>query len=314
MPDPLDDLPVPALRIESSRVVAANATARKLLGNIVGRTMPALRHAAPRDVPLPDARGDTRQFRLAAAGVDLFTLTDVTDLRDAHDALAEVANRVLDNAETYRHDADVLEQAVRQRTAELHQANHDAVMMLAVASEAKDADTGAHVLRIRRTTEALATELGESAMEAGRLGVAAILHDVGKIHVPDAVLQKPGKLTPEERKLIERHTLDGERILGRGAFFATARQVARHHHENYDGTGYPDGLKGEAIPMPARLVHVADVFDALTNKRVYKPAWTDADAAAVLRESIGLSFDPDIVAAFDKLHARGFFANADDAA
>ena len=133
---------------------------------------------------------------------------------------------------------------------------------------------------------------------------------MGKIHVPDAVLKKPGRLDDAERRLIERHTVDGERILGGGAFFATARHIARGHHENFDGTGYPDGLGGEAIPMPARLVRVADVFDALTNVRVYKPAWTPDDAAATIRESAGLSFDPDVVAAFDKLYQRGFFAPA----
>ena len=128
------------------------------------------------------------------------------------------------------------------------------------------------------------------------------------MHVPDHILKKPGPLTDEERAIVQQHTVAGEHILSEKTFFHRARLIARSHHENWDGSGYPDTNASHAIPIEARIVHLADVFDALTTPRVYKLAWTSDDAAGVIRESRGKMFDPDVVRAFESLYARGNFA------
>jgi HD-GYP domain-containing protein (c-di-GMP phosphodiesterase class II) len=213
-------------------------------------------------------------------------------------AVSRLGDTVIEQAIALKHHAEQLEERVRERTAELHEANLDSIFMLAVASEAKDADTGAHVLRIQRGAEGVARKLGLSEREAEAIGYSSILHDVGKMVVPDSILQKPAALTSAERVVIEQHTLAGERILSRKPFFAVARQIARSHHENWDGSGYPDKLGGVEIPRAARIVHVVDVFDALTSARVYKPAWPLDKAIAFLEEQRGRMFDEEIVEAF----------------
>ncbi|MBK8267629.1 MAG: HD domain-containing protein [Planctomycetes bacterium] len=134
-----------------------------------------------------------------------------------------------------------------------------------------------------------------------------MLHEVGKMVVPDAVLKKPGALTSEERRVIESHTIAGERILSEKPFFEVARHIARSHHENWDGSGYPDGLKAGAIPLAARLVRLVDVYDALLSPRVYKPAWSRDDAMATIRKSGGSLFDPEIVKAFLRIENSAAF-------
>jgi PAS domain S-box-containing protein len=190
-----------------------------------------------------------------------------------------------------------LERRVIQRTAELRQANLDAIYMLAVASEAKDHDTGAHVRRIRGLAETLARRLGFSETDAYDIGLSAVLHDVGKIHVPDAVLSKPGPLTPEERAVMQQHTLWGQRILPDRPFFKRSRLIARSHHENHDGSGYPDGLSKDQVPIEAMIVHVVDVYDALVSPRVYKPAWPPEQALEEITQKAGTHFAPPIAEA-----------------
>jgi putative two-component system response regulator len=184
--------------------------------------------------------------------------------------------------------------------------------MLAIASEAKDLDTGRHVRRIQRYARLLARELGLNESDAAALGYAAVLHDVGKMHVPDHILKKPGPLTPDERREMQEHTVVGERIICDKPFFTPARRIARSHHENWDGSGYPDRLAGHQIPLEARIVHLADVYDALTSPRVYKRAWSGYDAAQVLLESSGRMFDPEVVAAFSSLARRGALSTNGD--
>lgn len=238
----------------------------------------------------------------------LVTLIDISrqkaverTLQEQYQVIAELSNTILDQAMNLRDHADVLEQRVRSRTADLREANLDTIYMLAIASEAKDEDTGRHVRRIQHLARKLALELDFSDGEADAIGYSSVLHDVGKMHVPDHILKKPGPLTDDERSLIQQHTLAGERILGANPFFARARLIARSHHENFDGTGYPDRLGGQDIPVEARIVHVADVFDALTHPRVYKHAWDVGDAIAVLHEGAGRMFDPQVIEAFDRL-------------
>ncbi|MBU0768103.1 MAG: response regulator, partial [Proteobacteria bacterium] len=157
---------------------------------------------------------------------------------------------------------ETLEDLVQKRTSQLEEAIREGVVMLAMAAEAKDDDTGNHVHRIQRLTQKICTGLKMSSEKSEQLSFFSMMHDVGKIHIPDHILKKPGPLTDQEWKLMRTHCIAGEKILGNKAFYQTAREIARSHHERWDGSGYPDGLKGESIPLAARIVTVADVFDA----------------------------------------------------
>ena len=170
--------------------------------------------------------------------------------------------------------------------------------MLAMAAEAKDDDTGEHVYRIRDLTRKICTGIGMSGEESEQISFFSIMHDVGKIHIPDSILRKPGRLTGEEWAVMKTHAIAGEKILGTKPFYKTAREIARGHHEHWDGNGYPDGLKGKSIPLPARIVTVADIFDALTYKRPYKPAWPVEKAVAEMKMMSGKNFDPEILDVF----------------
>lgn len=171
----------------------------------------------------------------------------------------------------------------------------DGMLALARGAEAKDTDFGDHIRRVQLTAGALASAAGVAADDAGRIGWAAMLHDVGKLHVPDRILLKPGKLTPAEWETMRRHSIWGERILADGEGFALARRIARWHHENFDGTGYPDGLQGGEIPLEARIVRIADSFDAMTNDRPYSRARSFEDALEELDRFAGVQFDPELV-------------------
>lgn len=242
----------------------------------------------------------------------VITVLDISPLKHAEARLKEQYREVsrlgdvmLDQALELKRYSEKLEERVRERTRELHEANLDSIYMLAVASEARDEDTGAHVRRIQYYSAALARALQTPPAAAEHLGLSAILHDVGKMHVPDRILKKPGPLTADERREMEQHTVVGERILSRAPFFEVARQIARHHHENWDGSGYPDALRGEQIPAAARVVHLADVFDALTSPRVYKAPWPPDEAAAAIVAGRGTQFDPAVVEAFETLFRSG---------
>jgi putative two-component system response regulator len=172
------------------------------------------------------------------------------------------------------------------------------MLILARAAEAKDEATGEHVPRVGDLSARLGLLAGMPADDAERLRFAGMLHDVGKLHIPDRILRKPGRLTEREWALMREHTVWGQRILGDTEGFELARIVARWHHEDWDGTGYPDGLRGEAIPLAARIVHVTDVFDALASVRPYKPAWSPERCLEALRSGAGRQFDPEIVRLF----------------
>jgi hypothetical protein len=183
-----------------------------------------------------------------------------------------------------------------RRTSRLVEQERAAVMAFARGAEAKDEATGHHVVRVQITSEALARATGLDAADAERVGWAAMLHDVGKLHVPDSILLKPGPLDAEEWAIMRQHPVWGERILGDDAGFATARIIARWHHENLDGTGYPDGLAGDRIPLEARIVRITDAFDAMTNKRPYSEMRSFEAALEELDRFAGRQFDPELVA------------------
>jgi putative two-component system response regulator len=184
---------------------------------------------------------------------------------------------------------------VRRHLAAVTEAEHEAVQMLARAAEAKDDVTGGHVNRVGGIAAALARSTGLDPERVDEIRYAAMLHDVGKLHVPDRILMKPGSLDPEEWEIVRRHTIWGEQILGSAAAFEVAGQVARWHHENWDGSGYPDRLSREEVPLAARIVHLADVFDALRSDRPYKPAWPTGRVLEEIARNAGRMFDPDLV-------------------
>jgi len=195
----------------------------------------------------------------------------------------------------------------RVRSDRHQRGHHDAIYTLARAAERQDEDTGAHVVRIRRIVEHIAASLGVEDAEA--LGYDAMLHDVGKLAIPAEILKKPGGLTDDERLAMEAHTASGERILADAPTMRRAARIARSHHECWDGSGYPDGLAGDAIPLEARITAAADVLDALVADRCYKEAWSYRDAIAQVMQLAGTKLDPRVVDALRRCDEDGSLAS-----
>ncbi|MFT3721288.1 response regulator [Pseudorhodoferax sp.] len=183
---------------------------------------------------------------------------------------------------------------------ELRETRLQLVQSLGTAAEFKDQETGRHVIRMSHFSRTLALAVGYGEAAAEDVLHAAPMHDVGKIGIPDAILQKPGPLTPEEMATMRTHTVIGARIIGKhpSSMLDMAATIALRHHEKWDGSGYPDGLAGEAIPHVARVVALADTFDALTSARCYKPAWPVDQALDYIRRESGRHFDPELVPVF----------------
>ncbi|MBF0627126.1 MAG: response regulator [Magnetococcales bacterium] len=208
---------------------------------------------------------------------------------------------------------EVLEERVRQRTAELHIKNAELeetrleiIRRLGRAAEYKDNETGLHVIRMSHYSRLLALAAGMDEKWCETLFQAAPMHDIGKIGIPDLILLKPGRLSNDEWNVMRGHPGIGAGIIGKQSspLLETARIVALTHHEKWDGTGYPRGLVGENIPIEGRIVAIADVFDALTTKRPYKEAWPIPRAMELLREGAGYHFDPRLVPLFDSILPR----------
>ncbi|MBV9865682.1 MAG: response regulator [Abitibacteriaceae bacterium] len=193
-----------------------------------------------------------------------------------------------------------LDQQVQERTRQLAQAEIDTVECLAMAAEYRDDDTGQHAQRVGHTAAQIADALELGEAQTTLIWRAAPLHDVGKIGIPDHILRKPGKLTPEEFDVIKTHSSIGAAILvrHRTTLLQLAADIALTHHERWDGQGYPQGLVGAEIPIAGRIVTVADVFDALTHERPYKKAWPLEQAIAEIQQQGGKQFDPAVIAAF----------------
>ncbi|MBA5638079.1 CHASE2 domain-containing protein [Duganella sp. LX20W] len=209
------------------------------------------------------------------------------------------------------------------RTQDLYEAQDEIIFSLSVLAESRDKDTGQHILRTQRYVEILARELATTPAYAHLTpsdielyAKSAPLHDIGKVGIPDSILQKPGKLTPEEYTIMKTHPLIGAAtlariIVGHGHpekrhFLNYAREMIEAHHERWDGGGYPHGLRGAAIPLAGRLMALADVYDALISKRVYKRGYSHAEVCAYIAEQSGTQFDPDLVAAFQRRHEEFF--------
>ncbi len=211
---------------------------------------------------------------------------------------------------------DHLEELVWSRTRELAVTQDATIRSLASLAETRDNETGGHILRTQRYVRALADHLRYRGQFLDRLDdryidllfKSAPLHDVGKVGVPDAILLKPGKLTDEEFTTMKKHTTLGRDAIRRAedrlegdtgaSFLRLAREIAYTHHEKWDGSGYPEGLAGQKIPVSGRLMAVADVYDALVTRRIYKPAFPHKQAVEIIRDGLGRHFDPDMCLAF----------------
>jgi putative nucleotidyltransferase with HDIG domain len=264
---------------------------------------------------------DTAWFALSVAGMSIvFGLVTVLLLgrlvAEPVDALRQAAQDVTDGRrdvcvslkradefgpliEDFNHMVVVL----RDKEFLLQEAQDEILERLAQAAEFRDHDTGDHTVRVGKTAALLAKELGFEGARVETLLRAAPLHDVGKIGIPDHILLKPGKLTPEELTIMQSHTTIGARLLsdGNSELMGMAQIIAHSHHERWDGSGYPRGLKRDEIPIEGCIVSVVDVFDALTHARPYKKAWTISDALQEIEKLSGGHFCPDVVKAFLRL-------------
>ncbi|MEO2049993.1 MAG: response regulator [Pirellulales bacterium] len=283
------------------------------------RKLKAAEH--PPQIIMVSARSSTEeQARAFDVGADDYLIkpVDLAELR----ARVELHFRLLESQATTaalelevdKHHAS-LKRAAAERLEQVLAIQDVAVFTLAKVAESRDNETGQHLLRLRGYAQILAKELAISGPYAHSIDTIFLddlyrsspLHDIGKVGIPDAILLKPGPLTKEEFQVMKRHTTIGGNILheavmqfGGGGFLTMAALVAQFHHERWDGLGYPAGMKGEEIPLPARIVSVADVFDALTSERPYKEAWTVERTIETILEESGKQFDPNIVAAFDR--------------
>ena len=257
------------------------------------------------DVMMPDMTGYEVCRRLkadpATAGIPVIFVTALTDSTDEVDGFEAGAVDYI----TKPVSPAVVKARVRLhlslvRLDELKASRLEIVQRLGLAAEYKDNETGLHVIRMSHYTRLLAIACGMDEDDVDDLFNAAPMHDIGKIGIPDRILQKPAKLDEDEWRVMQGHPTIGADIIGRHAtgMLAVACQVAQNHHEKWDGSGYPNGLKGEQIPLAGRIVAVADVFDALTSVRPYKPAWTVEQACDYLRAQRGLHFDPTLVDLF----------------
>jgi putative two-component system response regulator len=218
-----------------------------------------------------------------------------------------------------------LEAEVANRTREVNAIQDVTILAMASLAETRDSDTGNHIRRTQHYVRALAWKLSSHPRFRDYLSVATItmlyksapLHDIGKVGIPDRILLKKGRLTPEEFEVMKTHTTLGRDAIAHAeaalglevAFLTMAKEIAYSHQEKWDGSGYPEGLAGDHIPVPARLMAVADVYDALISRRIYKEPMPHADAVEIIRRASGQHFDPDVVAAFLQIHQQ-FYAIA----
>jgi response regulator RpfG family c-di-GMP phosphodiesterase len=238
------------------------------------------------------------RYRALDAGANDFLTKPV----DKVEFLARTKNMLhLSEARRKLHDhAAWLAQEVRKATAEILARERETVIRLCKAAEYRDPETGAHILRMAHYSQLIARGLGLSVEDQDLILEAAPMHDIGKVGIADKILLKPGKLDFDEFEIMKQHALFGYELLqgSSSRVLQAGADIALGHHEKYDGSGYPQGLKGESIPLFSRIVAVADVFDALTSERPYKKAWTLEAAVDLLNDGKGSHFDPACVVAF----------------
>jgi HD domain len=270
-----------------------------------------------------DGKEDALRAGIDPLGLDVgppvVPVLDLVGPRDPFDVTAARRLRALVQLSAIRARARELEgvvaaQAVSRRR-ELEAAQLDGLHRLAEAAEYRDDNTREHTQRVGHLAALLARRAGLGDRMVWLVRETAPLHDLGKIAIPDSILLKPGKLSDEEFEVVKTHALLGARVLAgaESELHEVAEKIVRHHHERWDGTGYPDGLAGDDIPAVARVTHVADVFDVLVHERPYKDSWSLEDAAAEIRKGAGTQFDPDVVQAFDDLGPAAWVTGAEPA-
>jgi len=252
----------------------------------------------PPIVILTAQHGKDYLLRALSAGARDF----LTKPFDRNELMMRVRN-LLDVQLAHRmvHDQkNMLEEMVRTRTEELHRTRLQIVQRLGMAAEYRDEETGSHILRMSHACALLARAIGWSEAGCDLILNASPMHDIGKIGIPDNILLKPGKFEPHEWEIMKTHAAIGGKLLDGddSELMRMAREIAVSHHEKWDGSGYPNGLAGEAIPQAGRIAALADVFDALTSVRPYKKAWPIEAAVAYIHENSGKHFDPKLVEAF----------------
>ncbi|SDS38793.1 HD domain-containing phosphohydrolase [Pseudomonas oryzae] len=203
----------------------------------------------------------------------------------------------------------LLEQRVEERTREVQRTTEMVIRCLVRVTEYRDNQNGHHMIRIGETAALLARAYGCPPQWVKQLRLAATMHDVGMVGIPDRILLKPGPLDEEETQVMQQHTALGHQFLSDSSgnpLLKLAAEIARYHHERWDGSGYPQGLKGEEIPLSARIVALCDVYDALRAERPFKPAWSAKEAQLYIREQSGRHFDPELVGLMDRRMFEGF--------
>lgn len=244
-----------------------------------------------------DTTQDTRLLALASGAKDF-----ITKPFDRVEVLFRVKN-ILETCilhKTVRDHRDHLDKKVKERTRQLYDLLLELIRCLGKAAEFRDNETGMHVIRMSQMSSLLGKKLGLSEHDCDLILHASPMHDVGKIAIPDDILLKEGALDEDEWSEMKSHAEIGAEILEGydSELLSTAASLARTHHEKWDGSGYPEGLKGEAIPLFSRIVAVCDVFDALMSKRPYKDPWTVAESVEYLRSRAGVDFDPEVIEVF----------------
>lgn len=229
--------------------------------------------------------------------------SDVINVDDDYIELyVRLLNHVQSRHHSRRHEIERIELGIEilRRSDLLHETRLEITRLLGRAAEYRDNETGRHVVRVSKISELVCRALGLRPRETKLITQASPLHDIGKIGIPDAILLKPGRLDQAELRIMRRHTIIGAKILASSndPLLYTAKEVALNHHEHWNGGGYPRHLRGDRIPMSAQVVSICDVFDALTSKRPYKPAWTFSDAIDYLHEQAGSQFSPHVCSAF----------------
>jgi len=224
---------------------------------------------------------------------------DIVEVRQLTSALVMKWNLAKKADRTVRE----LEDMVQEQLSAIHGAREETIYRWERASLGRDEETGAHIRRTGLYSELLAATAGWDAERVNQLRLAAPMHDVGKIGIPDAILRKPGKLTSDEIRIVQDHTVLGAKVLAGSAspVLRMAQAIAMCHHERWDGTGYPEGLKGDQIPESARIVAIVDVYDALTHDRVYRERLPEAEVLELMRAGRGTQFDPRLLDIFMSL-------------
>ncbi len=300
-------------RTEDLDVVLLDINMPGMDGFEVLKTLKGNGHTKFVPVVMVTGQGDVaHRIKALELGADDFLTkpVDCMELRARVRSLVKVKafhDHLIDHQKRLALEVDERTRALRRATERLHDtheklkhASLDTIYHLSRAAEYKDEDTGEHIRRMSNYAAAIARRLNLDNGVVNGILYAAPMHDIGKIGIPDRVLLKPGKLDPEEWEIMKQHTVIGAKILegGKTEFIRLASVIAMTHHEKWDGTGYPRGLKGKRIPLVGRITALADVFDALTSKRPYKEAFSVEEALKIIEAERGGHFDPDVVDAF----------------